>query len=109
MWKFMTQGGFSCQKYSQLCSRYNYTLTIQLWVFFFSTGIWTQGLHLEPLYQPFFCDEFFWDRVSRTICLSWLQTMILLISASGVARITGVSRWRLAYSLFLDVRIASLG
>jgi hypothetical protein len=30
----------------------------------------------------FFCDEFFWDRVSWTICLGWLQTMIFLISAS---------------------------
>jgi hypothetical protein len=27
----------------------------------------------------------------RTICLGWFQTMILLISASWVARITGVS------------------
>jgi hypothetical protein len=28
-----------------------------------------------------------------TICLGWLQTSILLISASWVARITGVSQW----------------
>jgi hypothetical protein len=34
---------------------------------------------------------FFWDRVSQTICLGWLQTAILLISTSWVARITGVS------------------
>jgi hypothetical protein len=26
---------------------------------FFSTGAWTQYLHLEPLYQPYFCDRFF--------------------------------------------------
>jgi hypothetical protein len=28
-----------------------------------------------------FCDGFFQDRVLRTICLGWLQTAILLISA----------------------------
>jgi hypothetical protein len=33
----------------------------------------------------------FQDRFSWTICLEWLQTVILLISASWVARITGVS------------------
>jgi hypothetical protein len=59
--------------------------------FSFDTGVWTQGLHLDPLHQPFFCDGFFWDRVSRTICLGWLQTTILLIPASWVARITGMS------------------
>jgi hypothetical protein len=36
-----------------------------------------------------FCDGYFQDRVSRTIC--WLWTLIFLISASWVARITGVS------------------
>jgi hypothetical protein len=58
---------------------------------FFSTGVWTQGIHLEPLYhQPFFGDGLFWDRVSWTICLGWLWTKILLISASWVARVTGL-------------------
>jgi hypothetical protein len=32
-------------------------------------------------------------RVSWTICLNWPQTAILLISASQVARITGVRHW----------------
>jgi hypothetical protein len=32
-----------------------------------------------------------WDRVSWTICQGWLWTVILLISASWVARITGMS------------------
>jgi hypothetical protein len=65
-----------------------------IFVFVWGTGAWTQGLHFEPLHQPFFCDGFFHDRVSKTICPSWLQTMILLISASWVARITGVRHWR---------------
>jgi hypothetical protein len=38
-----------------------------------------------------FSEGFFWDRVSWIICPGWLQTMILLISASWVARITGES------------------
>jgi hypothetical protein len=38
-----------------------------------------------------FCDGFFWDRVSWTVCPGWLQTVIFLISASGVARIADVS------------------
>jgi ABC-type transport system involved in multi-copper enzyme maturation permease subunit len=41
----------------------------------------------------FLCWIFF-EIVSRTICLGWLQTMILLISASWVARITGLRYWR---------------
>jgi hypothetical protein len=40
-----------------------------------------------------FCDSYFQDRVSQTTCLGWLRTSILLISASWVARITGMSHW----------------
>jgi hypothetical protein len=46
-----------------------------------------------------FCVRCFWDRVSRTICPGWLWTVILLISASWVARITGVSHQCLAVLL----------
>jgi hypothetical protein len=38
----------------------------------------------------------FGDRVSRTACLGWIWTVILLISAFQVATITGVSHQRLA-------------
>jgi hypothetical protein len=38
-----------------------------------------------------FCFEYFRDRVSWAICPGWLWNTILLISASWVARITGVS------------------
>jgi hypothetical protein len=38
-----------------------------------------------------FCVGYFPNRVWWTICPGWLWTMILLISASWVARITGVS------------------
>jgi hypothetical protein len=46
---------------------------------------------LSHIASPFLWWFLFWDRVSWTICLGWLRTMILLISASWVARITGVS------------------
>jgi hypothetical protein len=46
--------------------------------FFGSTLVWTQGLHLSVTPPAFFCDGFFWDRVSWTICPSWLWTTILL-------------------------------
>jgi hypothetical protein len=35
----------------------------------------------------------FQDRVSQTVGPHWLQTVILLISASWIAKITGVSNW----------------
>jgi hypothetical protein len=62
------------------------------------------GLNSGPTPQDtqpafFFCDGFFWDRVSWTICFGWLQTMILLISASWVARIIGMSHQLLASSI----------
>jgi hypothetical protein len=40
--------------------------------------------------------------VSQTICLGWLQPMILLISAFWVARITGVSHRCLACFVYLQ-------
>jgi hypothetical protein len=38
-----------------------------------------------------FCEGFFKIGSHGTICLGWLQTAILLISASWVVRITGLS------------------
>jgi hypothetical protein len=70
--------------------------------FFCSTGVWTQDLHLEPLHQPYFCEGFFEIGSHRTICQGWLWTAIFLISASWVAKITGVSHWRPAIFFFLQ-------
>jgi hypothetical protein len=71
--------------------------------FFCGTRAWIQGLYLEPLHQPFvFCVcvcvfvcvlVIFEIGSCRTICLGWLWTGILLISASWVARIIGVRHW----------------
>jgi hypothetical protein len=66
------------------------------------TGVWTQGFVLtKQLYclshtsSPF-CSGYFGDGVSHTICLGWPRTLILFISSSQVARITGVSHQHLA-------------
>jgi hypothetical protein len=82
------------------------------WLFFFcGTDVWTQGLHLEPLCQSFFVLSFFRDRVLWTLCPGWLRTMIVLISASWVARITEVShQHRLFLNLFfLQIRSHYVG
>jgi hypothetical protein len=50
----------------------------------------------------------FWDRVSRTICPGWLQTVILLISVSWVARTTGMSHQRLVSTIFLTTPLEHL-
>jgi hypothetical protein len=86
------EGGRGRGQYSSLFLRPNiYFYYINY--LFCGTGAWTQDLHLEPLHQSFFCDGFFQDRVSWTICLGWFPTMISLISASWEARITGMSHW----------------
>jgi hypothetical protein len=81
-------------------------LISELFLFFLGT----QGLHIEPLHLLFFVMGFFQDMVSWTICLGWVQTVILLISASLVARITGMSHPRLAkltFSLSKQVTLLS--
>jgi hypothetical protein len=63
-------------------------------LFFDRTGIWTQGFalakqalyHLSPFFSGYFGDGVLW-----TISSDWPWTTILLISASQVARITGLS------------------
>jgi hypothetical protein len=55
--------------------------------------LWCWDLNSGPtscaIPPALFCDGFFQDRFSWTICLGWLATAILLIS-----RIAGVSHWR---------------
>jgi hypothetical protein len=72
-----------------------------IYLFICSTGVWTHGLHLEPSPPaPFFWCFFYLDKVSWTICPSWLQTVILLIYVSWVARITaGAARAQLTLCL----------
>jgi hypothetical protein len=66
-------------------------------------GLELKAFTLSHSTSPFFCDGFFQVRVSRTICLGWLQTVILLIAALWVARITGVGHWCPAWALALCI------
>jgi hypothetical protein len=58
--------------------------------------------YLSHSASPFLCvwDAYFQDMVSGTICPGWFWTAVFQISASQVARITGMSHWRLALSVF---------
>jgi hypothetical protein len=68
-----------------------------LLIYFGGTGTWTQNFALGcyttwAIPSVHFALVSFWEmRVSQTICLGWPWTAILPISASQIARITGVS------------------
>jgi hypothetical protein len=59
-------------------------LSFSFFLFFLVVLEFELSLHLEPLHQPFFSfvKDFFRDIVLRTIRPGWLQTELLLISAS---------------------------
>jgi hypothetical protein len=75
----------------------------------FQFFLWYRALNSGPTpwtTLALFYDRFFQDRVSWTICLGWLWTMILLISASWVARITDVShRHPALFQIWVNLRI----
>jgi hypothetical protein len=59
------------------------TFSTSSFFFFFKYWGLAQDLCLEPLRQPFFVKGIFEiGSRAQTICLGWLQTAILLISAS---------------------------
>jgi hypothetical protein len=80
------------------------SIFLKIPVTFFFLWYWSlnSGLTSWAIPLALFCDDFFQDSVSCTIFLGWLWTLILLIFASWVARIIGVSHWHLA-CLFLSV------
>jgi hypothetical protein len=71
-------------------------------------GLELRAFTLSHSTSLIFEDHFFWDRVSWTICQGWLRTMILLISATWVARITGVSHWHPAQGLVLSLTYSTI-
>jgi hypothetical protein len=77
------------------------TILILFFFFFVVPGFELRAYTLNHSTSPFLW-WYFWDRVSWTICPSWLQTSILLISASWVVRITDVSHWYPVSSSFLQ-------
>jgi hypothetical protein len=71
--------------------------------FFGGAGIWTQGFALtHQMFYPLsntsspFCSVYFGDGISQAICLGWLWTSILRISA----RIIGTNHQSMADFLF---------
>jgi hypothetical protein len=71
---------------------YFVTLILSYQLHFFFLQYWGLNSGPSPWGTPsaqFFSDKVSWDRVLQTICLGWLQSVILLISASRVARIIG--------------------
>jgi hypothetical protein len=87
-------------------SQWSFATTLPLryffsFFFFFFLLYW--GLNSGPIpwatLPALFWERFFWDRVSQTICLGWLWTMILLISASCNPRFTGISHQHPARSI----------
>jgi hypothetical protein len=72
-------------------------LSLHLFFFFF---LWYWGLNSGPLTWASLPALSLWrvfqDRVWLIICLGWVWTAILLISASRVSRITGMSQKHLA-------------
>jgi hypothetical protein len=72
---------------------------------FFPLRYWGLNSGPVPWASPpvLLCDGFFQNRILQIICPGWLWTVILLISASWVARITDVNQWHLACNIFLVV------
>jgi hypothetical protein len=101
----------SSPTYHFLEVRLNHSLTFtnkEAYLFYlFILRYWGLNSVPTPWTTPsaFFCEWFFQDRIYGTICPGWLQTMILLISASWVVRITGMSHWCLAGGLPLKWNI----
>jgi hypothetical protein len=82
---------------------YHFPEVFLFYFVFCSIGVWTQGLHTPWVTPPalFFCIGYFWDRVSRSLfAQGWLRTTILLLSASWVTRIIGMSHWHPAFFRF---------
>jgi hypothetical protein len=73
---------------------FSFYLFIYWLIYFVVLGLELRASTLSHSASPFH-NRYFWDRVLQTICPGWLWTMILLISASWVARITGMSHQRL--------------
>jgi hypothetical protein len=78
-----------------------------VWNFFFffffgCTGAWTQDFTPWVTPPALFVLGIFEIGSRELICLGWLWNAIVLISASSVARITGVSQWhRLGFYFIL--------
>jgi hypothetical protein len=94
-WKHLSCLLSHAHSWRELCLKKNCTSSVtHIWLKWFILFLQYWGLNSGPTLwtiPPALCDGFFWDRVSQTIWLGWLWTIILLISASLVARTTGAN------------------
>jgi hypothetical protein len=60
-----------------------------------------KALYLLSHFASPFCFGYFQHSISQNICPSWVWIAICLISASWVARVTGMKNWHLAHFTFL--------
>jgi hypothetical protein len=77
------------------------------YLFFSFLWYWSLNSGPSPWVTPpaLFLWRVFQDRISQTVCLARLPTVILLISASWVARIAGVSHRCPAWRKLFGVKI----
>jgi hypothetical protein len=101
---------FSCQslfcyrtaKQSVTSNQLKIVFLIKSTSFFNETGVWTQAfcylIHTSrPVFFFFFLffSGYFGDGISWTSCSGWPQIKILMVSASHIAKITGMSHHHL--------------
>jgi hypothetical protein len=78
-----------CNPSNLNCQVFSLSVSLSLTLFTCKAGV---VLYCLSHTSSPFCSGYFGDGgVSHTICLGWLQTAILLISASQIARITGLT------------------
>jgi hypothetical protein len=87
--------------HSPLSSPYPIISYLNEHTFFCGTGFELRAYTLSYSTSPFFVMGFF-KIVSQTVCSGWLQTEMLLVSASWVARITGMSHQHPTECMFLN-------
>jgi hypothetical protein len=112
LWMALKISSMLCSLFLPVFLCHSLTMIVQQILFF----LWYSMLFKKKLLQywdlhsgptpwatapAFVCDGFFQYRISWTIFPGWLRTKILLISASSIARITGVNHWHLASLFFL--------
>jgi hypothetical protein len=102
---------YSCLSLPRSILDYRHILS-SLAVFFclFVWQHWGLNLGMYPAIsatpQALFCVGCFWDRVSWNICPGLVSTLLFLISAFWVARITGLSHWCLLCFFFFFNKIS---
>jgi hypothetical protein len=84
------------------------SLSLSLCVSFSILGLELRAFTLSHSTSSIFCDRIFQNRVLQNICLGCLQSVLLLIFVSWIAKIIDVSHWHLAAASLLQLSCKSL-